>query len=135
MLTQLNVMLNICCLSCYFSFIIHFFPCMATMHHSTFLSLDFCFLPPYTFTPLPFSALAPCSFFVHPCNFHLFYPSLLSLSCHTFIVSVCCFLHVLLIPIFCLSRPTSLCSSICFHYSVFCFTKPIKICDNLLLNI
>ena len=59
------------CTACLVTFISDsLFSCMATMHYSTFLSLDFCSLPLYFFTPLPFSALAPCSSFFG-CSFKL----------------------------------------------------------------
>ena len=88
------------CTACLVTFISDaLFSCMATMHYSTFLSLDFCSVSLHFFTPLPFSALAPCSSFFG-CSFKLLsrltlpllyfvplcYPSLLS--------DICCFCMV-----------------------------------------
>ena len=62
---------------CFYFFSFNFL--IPIMHHSTFFFLDFCPLPLYSFTPLPFSCLV-CSFFVHSFKLHSFILSIFVIS-------------------------------------------------------
>ena len=88
------------CTACLVTFISDaLFSCMATMHYSTFLSLDFCSVSLHFFTPLPFSALATCASYFG-CSFkllsHQTLPLLISClfvvpPCLTVLSDICCF--------------------------------------------